>query len=48
MNSETLQWAVFCAVLVPLFVFGPGTAALLAMSFSMGLVALADRLERHG
>lgn len=44
MNRETLQWAVFCAVLVPLFVFGPGTAALLAMSGCMAALAT----QQHG
>lgn len=44
MNRETLQWAVFCAVLVPLFVFGPGAAALLAMSCCMAALAT----QQHG
>ncbi len=48
MNLYTLQWAVFCAVLVPLFVLGPGPSGLLGASLCMGLVAFADHEERHG
>ncbi len=48
MNLEDLQWAVFCAVLVPLFVLGPGSSGILGAAFCMGLVALADGIERHG
>jgi hypothetical protein len=44
MTTETLQWAAFCAVLVPLFVFGPGTAALFAMSCCMAALAT----QQHG
>lgn len=48
MNIETLQWAVFCAVLVPLFVLGPGSSGLLGAALCVALVALADWRERHG
>lgn len=50
MNREAFQWAVFCAVLAPLFLRQPAdllwvTAAQIAICF--GMVALADRIERR-
>lgn len=51
MNRETLQWAVFCAVLVPLFLRSPGDAISVTAShvaLALGLVCLADWRERHG
>lgn len=50
MNREAFQWAVFCAVLAPLFLRQPAdpmwfTAVQVAICFIM--VALADRIERR-
>lgn len=51
MNRYTLQWAAFCAVLVPLFLRAPGDPSWVTVShmvLAAGLVALADWRERHG
>lgn len=51
MRFETLQWAVFCAVLVPLFLRDPA-APMWVLATHIGLalvlVAVADWRERRG
>lgn len=51
MNRETLHWAVFCAVLAPLFLrapVDPVAVTVVHIALALGLVWLADWRECHG
>ncbi|MET3925930.1 hypothetical protein [Devosia sp. 2618] len=51
MNRETLNWAVFVAVLAPLFLRMPADPiwmTALHVVVCMMLVSVADRIERRG
>ncbi|MET3924614.1 hypothetical protein [Devosia sp. 2618] len=51
MNRETLNWAVFVAVLAPLFLRMPADPmwmSTLHVTLCLALVSIADRIERRG
>lgn len=50
MTKETLCWAVFVAILTPLFLRTPADPAWFSVTqiaLAFGLVALADQIERN-